>query len=52
MNTLLILIGLLFLIYFITIQAPKIMFPYMINKSWATMRYDGPWYGEDRINEI
>lgn len=47
MKSLLVLILILALIFFIVREVPKTVAPQReVNPGWATMRYDGPWYGQ------
>lgn len=47
MKSLLVLILILALLFFIVSEAPKTLAPQReVNPGWATMRYDGPWYGK------
>jgi len=52
MKSLLVLILILVLIFFIVNEVPRTITPLgEVNPGWATLRYDGPWYGERHFEE-
>lgn len=52
MKTLAALVLLLVLLFFIAREGPKVVRPRReIEPGWATLRYDGPWYGQRHFTE-
>ena len=52
MKTLVTFILLILILFFIVREGPKVLSPRRpYEPGWATMRYDGPWYGQRHFVE-